>query len=184
MSTLEFANSKIIGPLLHDLSIPLDKMQQWSIAQWALKTSMVIEAIGNKKQFFYSPSDRQQLRASNIPPNTFIWLGRYVGNRELLNASIHLWSATPDDPKVFHCYVTTIVFGYFAVQVLCYRVPHNHPRVRLSAVNGPWDRALIPVLPTNVATIVWPPSLAFDDVNFVIGNLINRFRPECAEAIP
>lgn len=184
MSNLEHANSRIIGPMLHDISIPLDPTQQWSIARWALKSSMVVEGIANQKQAFYHQNEREDLRHSIVPQNTFIWLGRYVGNHEISVAAMHLWSDIPGDPKVFHCYVTTVVFGYFVFQVFSAHVPYGHPRVGLNTVPGPWNDVLISIWPANKTTIVWPSPLCFDDFSFGISDLINRFRPELAQEVP
>src|SRR5882672_10108178 len=52
MSRLETENMPIIGPLMHDISIPLSLERQRSVALWAVKTAMVGDAVNKRDRGF------------------------------------------------------------------------------------------------------------------------------------
>ena len=179
MSQLESANKPLLGAFLRDITAPIDPVQQRSIAQWALKTAMVMGAVGSRKTAFYTQQERENLRtAFAIPPNTSVWLGRYTGRAELAFTGTHGWSTKPDDPKVIHAYVTTILFGRIAVQVFSAHAPDGHPSVVINARPGPWNGLLVRVWPAATRTIAWPPQLTFDERNAGLGDLCYRFKGE------
>jgi hypothetical protein len=95
MSDLETKVRYLLGPLIHDLSIPLDRSAQQLIATWCVKTSMVTEAVGPPQGWFYTRAEREHLRATlSLPTGSFVWLGRcktsdlsYCDGRKLFGAN-------------------------------------------------------------------------------------------------
>jgi hypothetical protein len=180
MSELERANIPILGEALMDKSMFLDSLQQRTIAAWAVKTAMVLEATIPGTEFtFYSASERQNMRSSwSIPERTAVWLGRYLG------VGLGAWQSGllghyPDDPGRYPIRASTILMGSLVIQVLCGRVPdkHRHPTVPISPAQGPWNEILVEAWPST-RQIYWPPVLAFDESRTIVGihNLPARWR--------
>jgi len=183
--SLEEANRPLLGSLLRDIAAPIDTIQQWSVARWAVKTIMVMESLGSRKQAFYTRTEREQLAASStvFPKNTNVWLGRYSGNNDLAFTGMHLWDDKPESPKTIHCYVGTIVFGYLVIQLFTAHVPADYERGIVKARPAPWDRLLVRTWPTAKGSVDWPPALTFDDRNIGLGDLVERFKGESAVSL-
>jgi hypothetical protein len=166
MNGLEKLNKPMIGCLMEDIALSLDQQQQDAVARWAVKTSMVQDAMATRnRQMFYTVSEHRALRSgSAIPENTAIWLGRY----SLRTLSIDGYDVGLDfrdsgaevSEPVNGC-VSTIVVGHLMLQVLTVHVPEKYstrPFDVTCTVSAPWDRLLIPIWPLS-AQVNWPPPL-------------------------
>jgi hypothetical protein len=154
MSELETASKPILGAMIADKSIFLDSPQQWTIAAWAVKTAMVLDAalrpISGRSFTFYSETECQNLRESRaIPARTTIWLGRFLGSG--LGAwSSELLATFPDDSEKYPMRASTFVMGNLAIQVLSARAPakYDHAAVRINPAQGPWNEVLVTSWPS------------------------------------
>jgi hypothetical protein len=173
MSDLETASIPILGSMIADKSMFLDSPQQSTIAAWAVKTAMVLDAvirpISGKSFTFYSETECHNLRESLvIPARTMVWLGRFLG------AGLGAWSSVllgtfPDDAGKYPMRATTFVMGSLAIQVLSARAPakYEHAAVGVNPTQGPWDEILVTAWP-SIHRIYWPPVLAFDESSTII----------------
>jgi hypothetical protein len=165
MSRLEDANVPLIGCLMQDIALSLDESQQRTVAAWAVKTVMVMDASRRHGQF-YTRTECRQLRLSlSVPPHTMVWLGRYSGVNNLAIYGTDLWEGgTPDDPRAIHGYANTTFVGYLAIQVLTLRPPRQDGdrAVTIQPRKGPWDSLLVKVWPFE-KIIRWPPRSSFTD---------------------
>ncbi len=164
MSELENENISIVGSLMQDISFTLDESQQRSVLRWAVKTSMVTEAVTPKREYFYTEAERKQLRGGNAPSNTAAWVARYNG-RFLHNLfGTDVWRGMPNSPGKIHGYVNTITVGYFALQVVTFHLPvqQSSSLVPVQMKVGDWDALLTPIWPATQRAN-WPPTLSFDD---------------------
>lgn len=186
MSDLETAVKPLLGSMLHDVTLRIDGTQQSAIARWAIKTTMVMESIANRVHPFFERDERERLHSSlAIPPNTYVWLARSVGEYDLAYVGMHLWNEKPGDPKAIHCYVNSIGFGYLVLQVFSAHIPDGHPRMDVPTVfSAPWEKLLIQIWPTTERFLAWPPEMTFSDTGMItFGDLVNRFRPRDAALV-
>lgn len=82
MSKLEADNIPLIGSMMRDMVIPLDEVQQRSVALWSAKTAMVGDSMKGRSASnpFYNRDECVNLRINReIPPRTLIWMGRIDG---------------------------------------------------------------------------------------------------------
>src|SRR5882762_6997113 len=79
MHDLEQSNIPLIGSLMHDVGLSLDGLQQYQIATWAVKMSIVGDFLARRhRPLFFDQAEREQLRvATNLPMRTTVWLARY-----------------------------------------------------------------------------------------------------------
>ena len=162
MSALEDAVKPFVGAMLHDLSITLTHENQRTIATWAAKTAMVLEAtIRDPAHRLYNGDECEQLRLhSAIPDRSLLWLGR-VAESGLFASGTHVWLqdnfAKPCDGQV-----STFSVGYLAFQILTIHIrPEDYGKaMRTVCHDGPWDNSLLGIYPSN-QTVTWPPRLTF-----------------------
>jgi hypothetical protein len=166
MSRLEARIKPVLGALMADISLPLNRAQQTDISVWALKTAMVSEA--SKPQHIvrcYQQVDCENLREhSRIPPMTRVWLGRFGGYGLGLSGTDVWPTAGARFPDSQGC-VTTILVGHLAIQVLTIYIPEREQVAQISIrceSPGPWEELLVDSWPAS-GTISWPPVLSFTE---------------------
>ncbi len=119
MSDLEAANIPIIGGMLNDLSITLDREQQEKVAAWAVKTAMVLDSTRPKGagDRFYLKDDCVRMRQSlTIPAKTRVWIGRIESKHLLALGTDTRYARDGQGPHTLSS-VATIVVGHFVTQV-------------------------------------------------------------------
>ena len=90
------------------------------LARWATKTAMVIEAVKQAKNDFYSAEQRHDFRTTLMPPiETAIWVGRCAQSNLLHGEArkLHVSNPTAPNPLEDGC-ATTFVTGRLVIQVL------------------------------------------------------------------
>jgi hypothetical protein len=166
MSALEVANKPIIGPLINDLSLPLNSSEQRLITIWAAKTSMILDS-AKKQGRFYEKSECEELRlTSTIPIGTTVWIGRYFG-RSLHTGSRNfvIQNRGGDVGKGF---TVTFLLAHLVIQVLTIRIfsEYEDRRVRVDPYPANWDKALFRMWPSQRSSVQWPPLLSFNTESF------------------
>lgn len=147
----------------------LSDERQRGLVHWAVKTAMVYEFTGRAEEpKYFTAEERRAFRDTRaIPPNLWIWLGRYDG--VLPVHSLQLRGSTSDAaPSV---YSLTFTANFLALQVFAHRDSEDdlgqYPRATRS------DR-ITQLHPTPGAWINWPPSITIDDAALEV--LDHRFR--------
>jgi len=166
MSQLEGRIRPLIGSMMHDLSIRLDRTEQHLIAAWCMKTAMVFEWTNPGTPRFYSKTEREHLRLDlSIPDDTLLWLGRQYRSNFTYCHGRRLFGPIPkDEPVLGEGYVTTFAASRLVLQVITVRRYPEHQRrlVTLRAKPGPWDRGLLRVWPAS-PSIRWPSAWSFGE---------------------
>ena len=181
MSKLEGANIPLVGCMMQDVSLSLDPLQQWTIALWAMKTSMVMDSVTHHRGSFYTKTECHQLRSSSVlPPYTHMFLGRYSGQFTLAFFGDDIWDGKPDNPGTTRGYIKTLIVGRMALQIMTYHVPPNDRMpiaVRTKFRPGPWNDLLIDLWPRR-GRANWPPNLSVTDegTTSLVG-IRKRWRP-------
>jgi hypothetical protein len=180
LSDIENRMSRVAGPLIADLPVPLTpilltRLDQFEIAVWGVKTAMVYEGIVPAPRRFYTSSDREHLRTRlELPADTAIWIGRSERRNILsMEGGPHYRSEEKLAARHHEGFRTTIVIGRLVLQCATWRFD-DRP---YGAVYGPpgWDRSLIQVWPTG-STVHWPPPVSFPS-EASIERLDGRFVP-------
>ncbi len=186
MSRLETETKPILAPLMDDLSLPLNGRHQFTLAKWAMKTSMTGETLGNRKERtqFYTREQAIEFKNSwKFPGHTLVSMGRYTGKYELGFFCVEAWDKLPTDPTAIKAYITTILTGKVVFQVISIQVPGDHSNrpINLRTRRGNWDKLLVNLDPFSCYTLTWPPLLSFSDLgSFSLLSLIER----CSLGVP
>jgi len=137
----------------------IDASAQSTLARWAVKTAMVLEAIDSNRPWFYSEAERQLMRAAiSLPQRTSVWVAKCVNQPNIYCAAIDHRTA-PGDDRVY-AFVTTMAFGSLALQVVSIKTPAAIPEnvaVTYDVSEGPWEHTLVQVWPTSQNSRAWPP---------------------------
>lgn len=158
MSRLENEAKPVLVSILDDKLKDIDASAQTTLARWAVKTVMVLEAVDSNRHWFYSENERQLMRvALALPKRTSVWIAKCVDQPNVYSAAKDLWT-TPGDDSV-HAFVTTMAFGSLALQVVSIRTPEaisENIAVTYDVREGPWDQTLVQVWPTSQNSRAWP----------------------------
>ena len=178
MSRLESETKPVLESILDDQLKDLDTSAQLTLARWAVKTAMVLEATDSNRCWFYSEDDRQLMRkALDLPQRTSVWIAKCVNQPNIYSAAKHL-RTTPGDDGV-HMYATTMAFGSLALQVESIRTPSAVPEnvaVTYDVREGDWDQTLVQVWPASQNSRAWPPYCGLDG-DWGLDALTNRVSP-------
>lgn len=181
MHDLEDLNIPLIGCLMQDVALRLDRDQQQLIARWAIKTSMVQDAIYTKKRtLFYTTSEREAARCNtSLPEFTRVWLGRLsfsTLSADGFDLALTLHDRWREVSEPVDGCVSTFVVGHLILQIITVHVSEEYDRQRpfdmTTVIDAPWDDLLIPI---GSDAVNWPPRLHF--INGIgITKLNHRFR--------
>lgn len=164
MSKLEVEMKPIVESILDEKLKAIDVSSQAVIAKWATKTAMALEALYPEREYFYSETERQDMRSvSSIPERTSIWIAKCVNQPNIYSEGKDLRTAPGDNEA--RAYVTTMAFGSLAIQVISIRTLVNLPKetqITYDSRKGPWDKILLQVWPIIPYSQPWPPSCGLD----------------------
>ena len=143
---------------------------------------MALELAKPGVEWFYSDTDRRHLlQWGTPPPDTTIWMGRYVNSHSLFTQGQKL-SNPKAQSLLAEGHSTVLAFGRVVIQVASVRSKstttasvHLTPMV---TENLPWGRLLLQIWPITEDVIRWPPALSFTDSEYRINALIRRFSPQ------
>jgi hypothetical protein len=174
MSKLETANIPLVGCLAQDISTPLDMLQQFTIAQWAMKTTMAFASINlTTHGGWFTLEERHGLRAlSRLPVRSSVWLGRYSGSGRIGSESHTIQYAIPGD-GIADGYACTLLVGHLMLQVFALHVPvekedHRTP-FGVPWNVGDWERLLVQIFPSRIPLARWPPPDSISNFNVLAG---------------
>ena len=184
MHDLETANIPIIGSMLADLSITLDREQQATVAAWCVKTAMILDSTRPKQagSRFYLKADCINMRQSSaIPSKTRVWIGR-IETQHLVALGTSTRYAREDmqNPHTLSSVVTLVLAGHFVMQVITQRrfpkfahtdIPDTQPKP------GDWGSTLTQIWVIQRDWITWPPRVSFTNgpPNY-FAHLMDRWR--------
>jgi hypothetical protein len=185
MSQLENRVKPVVEILLDELPVSLDLQAQTILAAWAVKTAMVFEALGTKRVWFYSNSERKFLRDQlQVPLRTGVWIAKCVDPPAAYCSATQLRGDTPSVDGDVCTYATTMSFGPLAIQVITTRMPDEVPvdtRVTADVRVGPWDLVALPVWPSQSRATAWPPTVGLAG-EMGLSALSDRLNPGGGEA--
>ena len=79
MSDLENLAKAVIEPLLRSHQYLFASAEKRNLARWTLKSAMVFESLGVRREPFYTQYERDAVRAGELPPGYHaLWVGRCV----------------------------------------------------------------------------------------------------------
>jgi hypothetical protein len=144
---------------MRDIATPLNNLQQFTMAGWAIKTAMVFESLTRVRHCHYTRDERHELRSFlRPPPTTIVWLGRFSG-RGNIGCTSHTVSYAVADDGVANGYACTILIGRLLLQVfsLHFSVNREEEDFHVPVKNGIWDRLLVQISPCVNYSVLWPP---------------------------
>ena len=159
MSRLENEVKPLVESILNDQLTTITPWAQSTIAVWAMKTAMVLEAVSSEEAWFYMKEDRRRLHSNRtMPARTSVSVAKCVAQLDIYSAAKNHWTTSQTGEVRAH--VTTMAFGSLAIQVVTIRTPISIPqnvRVTYDVSDGPWDTTLVEVWPVKHEPLAWPP---------------------------
>jgi len=162
MSDLENRAKAIVEPLIDETTTLIDSEGRLILAEWAVKTSMVFEALRSSGPYVFTEEERTLIRQSRgLPRFTTVWIAKCVGSSGPYCSASDLGGTVVGSDVDASAYVTTMAFGPLAIQVLRASVPGADSAKSITADirPGPWNDVAIRVWPTS-RVAPWPPRVA------------------------
>ena len=126
MSKLENEAKPVLESILDDKLKDIDASAQSTLARWAVKTTMVLDAIDSNRPWFYSEDERKMMRvALAVPRRTSVWIAKCVNQPNIYSAAEGLRTQPGDDGV--RAFATTMAFGSLALQVVSIKTPAAIP---------------------------------------------------------
>lgn len=180
MSELENCAKPILTPLILGKPCVLNRLDQFTLASWAIKTAMVFEATRVSGRSFYTPEERRHLLDTSVPPpRTSVWLAQYRGDLGAYCKAEDLDSHVDGSFHRLDFYVTTMSFGRLVVQVSSGHIPRSVGAAQTMWVDqsrGPWDAAARRIWPVT-DSVSWPPRVSLFDAEPSLEGFASRWLP-------
>jgi hypothetical protein len=157
MSKIESEHaSPIMGPLIkgEEIDIPITQKDARSIAIFAFKTALVVDALRKEEDRFFSQSVRTDfMNGLIIPSNINIWFCAYLTRESRADTLAGYYKGHSSFKGFFELYVCTFGAGCFIFQVLSV----NGFAIGPLFPDGQFDYLSVPLWPNIPAGFVWPP---------------------------
>lgn len=139
MSNLEQNNIPLIGNLMQDIAFSLNGLQQYHIATWAVKMSMIGDFLArNHRPLFFHQAEREQVRvATNLPERTAVWIGRHNFPDHIGFWGTNSWALD----RTAHAFITTVLIGHLVVQAVTLQCTEKWDGTQVNL--GKWRRVSI-----------------------------------------
>ncbi|MFZ2095758.1 MAG: hypothetical protein WAV05_03885 [Anaerolineales bacterium] len=183
MSRLEDQVKPILEPIINEETVLIHLQQQSILSAWAVKTTMVLEAIYHDRIWFYLPAERTSLMETLHPPaRTYVWIAKCVDHNGCYSSASILKGTIDELPGQVVGYLSTISFGPFVAQALSMRLPGS-PALDSSVIanvqSGSWSQAMICIWPNQMTSQKWTPVLGLSGETGLQA-LIERWTPNSA----
>jgi len=182
MSDLENISIPIIGSMFNDLSITLDGDMQRKVAEWTIKTAMVLDSTRPRAAGarFYPKPDCVAIKERLIlPEHTRVWIGRSDEKHILAQGTDYQYLDADTQAVKGKSTITTIVTGHFVAQSITQRKMPRFADLEMPVLQpkeAEWNDFLLPIWPSE-RIVIWPPKRTFTNGGSNgIGYLMDRWR--------
>jgi hypothetical protein len=184
MSTkLEVPNIPVIGSMLQDISMTLDRDQQKHLAEWCMKMAFINDwsrTDGRRKKFYTRDETLAFGKDLTIPEGTRIWIGHLTTSHLSRDGHDFELLRGQDGVVVGTSSVTTLAVGHLVAQIVTNHIlpEFTHLNPGVDPKPGPWDTTLIQIWPIEKEWVSWPPKGHFMNGGGPegVGHLFHRWR--------
>lgn len=163
MSRLENSVSRIAGPMMQDIAVPLEPEDQALIARWAMLHALLKDYVrpaalnpGDQEPFF---SDEDRFNFANqsvIPERTVVWLAAFRGSQTSFSKVSDATLAIGGSQSTVR--LTTMTFGPFGAQVGSMKMAPGHADAVVHVHGNPeFNLAVLQIWPLSRGIVRWPP---------------------------
>jgi hypothetical protein len=166
MSGMETTVKKFLGPMIEDLSFPLDRQNQQNLAEWAVKGAICNDAVDIHPRFFTESECQEFRQKRSIPDRTRVFAARFTG-RSLDSNGVDFTLIEPNTGEVLvRGHIYNVMVGHVVLQVLSW---HPEPQekdkiIQFRAADGPWDKLTAQIWPIEKKSVNWPPPKSLSTV--------------------
>jgi hypothetical protein len=169
MSGMETTVARIMGPMIEDLSFPLDRQNQQNLAEWAVKGAMVNDTVdAHRRLRFFKEAECHEFRQTRrIPDGTTVFVAQYNG-RSLDSHGVDFTLIEPEaNTLLVRGHVYNVMVGHVVLQVLSWHPEPQHENkfLQVRAKPGPWKRLATQIWPIAAKSVDWPPPLSLSTRN-------------------
>jgi hypothetical protein len=146
---------------------------------WAQKCAHVTDLLRDRDQRFFNADERivfKDTLQTALP--TSVWLAAYQPTTVLalgVDYISYFDFAQGSNRRRVHLYCVTFALGHVEFQVVSVRPSSDTAHPELSRPEA-WGESTLLISPSEVAALLWPPSVTIDDA--LMDAFINRWRPD------
>jgi hypothetical protein len=182
MSGMETTVKKCLGPMIEDLSFTLDRQNQQTLSEWAVKCAMCSDTVDVHPRFFTEAECYAFKQKRTIPDRTLVFAARFTG-RSLDSNGVDFTLIEPvSGDLLVRGHVYNVMVGHAVLQVLSWHPEPQHKDkiIRVRASDGPWDKLSFQIWPIEKKAVSWPPPMSLSTVVGVThyGHFRTRFKNE------
>jgi hypothetical protein len=183
MSKLELISIPLIGSMMQNVSIQLDRGQQTTVAAWLMKMAFPTDwtRIGGRTKRFYSRDECAAFAHDlTISDRTRIWIGHITSSHLSTDGNDLARLARANATRLGTSTAVTLAVGHLAAQVVTDHLlpefakedaPDSQPK------SSPWANKLVQIWPIEKDWVMWPPKASFTNGGPEgYGYLMNRWR--------
>jgi hypothetical protein len=183
MSRMERTAQKFMGLLIDDFSVPLNRQQQQTLSEWAVKCAMCNDAIDVQRPRFFTDGECHTFKQSRtIPARTMVFAAQFAGRSFDSIGSDFALTEPGTDKVLVHGHVYNVMVGHLVLQVAGWRPEPEHEDkiVRMKFKDGIWDKLTIQIWPFEKPSLNWPPPMSLSTKRDLThyGHFRERFRRE------
>lgn len=169
MSRMETTVKKFLGPMIEDISFPLDRQNQQNLTEWALKCATCNDTVDPHPRFFNDGECHAFKKHRTIPDRTLVWVALFTG-RSLDSNGVDFTLIEPTSKELLvRGHIYNVMVGHVVLQVLSWHPEpaHKHKIIRFRAADGPWDQLTTQIWPIEkkLKSITWPPPMSLSTMN-------------------
>jgi hypothetical protein len=165
MSGMEMTVKRFLGPMIEDLSFPLDRQNQQNLAEWAVKCAMCNDTVGPHPRFFTESECQAFKQKRTIPDRTLVFAARFTG-RSLHTSGEDFTLTQPSTGELLvRAHVYNVMVGHVTLQVLSWhQKPLDKEHIHFKGTDALWDKLTIQIWPIKKKSVNWPPPMSLSTV--------------------
>jgi hypothetical protein len=159
MSGMEKTVQKFVGAMIEDFALTLDRQQQRTLAEWAVKCAMCNDTVDVHSRFFTEDECHEFRKTRKIPDRTMVFAAHFVGHSlDSDGVDFTLIEPTTGDLLV-RGHIYNVMVGHVVLQVLSWHPEpqHEEKNVQIRSADGPWDQLTVQIWPFEKKSVQWSP---------------------------
>jgi hypothetical protein len=163
---MEMTVKKFLGPMIEDLTVPLDQQNQRNLSEWTIKCAMCNDAVDLHPRFFTEAESHAFRQKRIIPDRTLVFAARFTGRSLDSNGADFELSEPESGALQVRGHVYNVMVGHVVLQAVSWHPepPHKGQIVRMIAADGPWEKLTVQIWPVEKKSIMWPPPMSLSTV--------------------
>ncbi len=123
---MEKTVQKFLGPMIDDISLPLDRQYQQNLSEWAVKCAMCNDTADLHPRFFTEAECHKFNEKRTIPHGTLVFAARFIGRSLDSNGVDFTLTEPASGDLLVRAHIYNVMVGHVVLQVLSWHPEPSH----------------------------------------------------------